>query len=219
MPLRPLVEWVRARLARARGWLARGRTAPPEPQPDSNAVVDSVAPETLPGHLVLRLSSNSKWRNTDTGARRQLEDVLPQFHLRPGEAGLSFYRVNGEEEIAHIAALYSLTLRDSPAHFEYVQIPLADLSRFSLSPRPVPEHHPYLSERHFEADAPSAEDCRLLAAAFWGSKNLKIGRVTLPILVDYVVTNDIDAQVETASRWREHLRKHRAKPPKRGGPA
>lgn len=185
----------------------RGKASPPE-SAVSVPPTQAAAPQQF---LVLRVSSIGRWKNPENGAKLPLDEALSQFRLRPNEEGLSFYCVGSEDEIPRLAVLWSLTLRDSPGHFDYVQIPIGDLSPFQLEPRPVVDHHTYLSERHYELTRPTEEDCQRVAMAFHGSPNQKVERLAQGRIVELAIAQNLDSSVETSPNWMKLLKRQRDK--------
>lgn len=112
--------------------------------------------EFQPG-LFLRIAKAQRWQSDESANLPTVESAIRDLKLRPEENGLSLYRLHKEDEADQLACVYSLTLRDNPAHFEYVLFPAEVLSGYSVNPVPLPEHPQFLSQRHYEIFEPSEE--------------------------------------------------------------
>lgn len=91
-------------------------------------------------YLFLRIAKKQRWElDNETGKLPTVEEAVKDLKLRPEEKGLSLYRLHNKDEADELACIYSVTLRDNPAHFEYVLFPDDILLGYQVAPVPVPE--------------------------------------------------------------------------------
>jgi hypothetical protein len=159
----------------------------------------------------LRIAKAERWQHAETGKAPTVEDAVTDLKLRPGEKGLSLYKLRKEGEADELACVYSLALRDNPAHFEYVFFPASVLSGYQVDPVPVPEHPRFLSERHYEIPEPSEEQLLQLAGRILGSPGKKVQRITRQQIVDFAVQHGLleteELRGRVGVRWRKLIEK------------
>jgi len=164
----------------------------------------------------VRLAKVQRWQHEGNGNTSTVEKAVADLKLRPGEKALSLYRLRKEGEIGELACVYSLTLRDNPAHFEYVLFPASVLSGYRVDPVSVPEHPRLLSERHHEIPDPSEEELLRLAERIFGSPGKKVGRITRRQIVDFAVQHSLLETEELRDRightWRKLIEKKKGIP-------
>ena len=103
--------------------------------------------------LLLRVGRRARW-----SADRRAEDpehvveAALDLTLAPDEAGLSVYRVEGDEDSREVALRYALTSRKKVDHMDYLVFPSGLATSLGLSVKPVPAQglDPELNARHHE---------------------------------------------------------------------
>jgi hypothetical protein len=165
----------------------------------------------------LRIVKVQRWQHDETGKSPMAADAAVDLMLRPGEKGLSLYRLRKEDEADELASVFSLTLRDNPTHFEYVLFPASVLSGYRVAPVPVLDHPSFLSDRHHEIQDPSKEQLLRLAERILGSPGKKVRRIMKQQIVNFAVQQGLLERKElrgrVGERWRALIeKKGRAEP-------
>jgi hypothetical protein len=91
-------------------------------------------------HVFLRIAKVKLWESNEAGDPPTAENAVAGLSLRDEEKCLSLYRLGHENEVAQLACIYSLALRDNPDHFQYVLFPESILSGYSVIHSADPDH-------------------------------------------------------------------------------
>lgn len=132
-----------------------------------------------------------------------MQDLL----LRDGETGLSVYRVEDEAAAARLAALFSVTLRFSPARIDYLLIDEGMLvPPTQLASIPMPDQHPSLGPYHCEILGLDEHISRQLAGRILASKPPVLWLEEKQIAAHAAVTHQDPVLVPLVrERWRKRL--------------
>lgn len=162
-------------------------------------------------YFFLRIGKASRWEQSETGELPAVEEAAKDLELRPQEQGLSIYRLDHEGEIMNLATVYSLTLRDNPAHFECVIFPASLLSGYIIDAVPEPSHLPFLSDRHHEILNSSKQTPSQLAELILNSPDKKVQRVKRQEIVDFAIKHELleknDFLARVSDKWRKLIEK------------
>jgi len=166
-------------------------------------------------HVFLRIAKVKLWESNEAGDPPTAESAVAGLSLRSGEKCLSLYRLGHESEVAQLACIFSLTLRDKPDHFQYVLFPEKILSGCRVNRSIVPEHPCFLSERHFEIVEPSEEQLLQLADRILNSQEKKVGKIMKQDIVAFAVQHNMSENEELKGRigdkWRKLIENKKAR--------
>ena len=129
---------------------------------------------------VLRVGRKARWDvDRDASDPGQVAEAAEDLRLGPGEAGLSVFRIDEEDEIREVGLRFALTCRRKPEHLDFVLFPEDLATELGLSVRPtsVAGLHPYLNDRHHEILGLTDELRMRLAAAILGREDRRVGRI------------------------------------------
>jgi hypothetical protein len=129
---------------------------------------------------VLRVGRKARWEvDRDPSDPGQVAAAAEDLRLGPGEAGLSIFRIDEEDEVRGVGVRYALTCRRKPEHLDYVLFPeeLATDLGLTVTPTSAAGLHPYLNDRHYEILGLTEELRLRLAAAILGREDRRVGRI------------------------------------------
>ena len=135
---------------------------------------------------VLRVGRKARWEvDRDASDPGQVAEAAEDLRLGPGEAGLSIFRIDEEDEVREIGVRYALTCRRKPEHLDYVLFPedLATDLGLTVTPTSTAGLHPYLNDRHYEILGLTEELRLRLAAAILGREDRRVGRIRVKALI------------------------------------
>jgi hypothetical protein len=162
-------------------------------------------------YFFLRIGKAQRWEQNETGELPTVEEAAKDLELRPQERGLSIYRLDHKDEITDLAALYSLTLRDNPAHFECVIFPASLLLDYRIEAVPEPKHLSFLSDRHHEILDSSEQTPLQLAELILNSPDKKVQRIRRQEIVDFAIKHKLleknDFLARVSNKWRKMIEK------------
>jgi hypothetical protein len=126
--------------------------------------------------------TKNRWLNRRADDSAHVDAAARDISLRPGEDGLSLYRVDDEEDGKRVGTLfgvYKKQVRGRADHVDYILIPADSFTGLGLSVLPVPDPAlgPELSERHHEVRGMTASLSRRLAAILLEEKRFQLGHV------------------------------------------
>jgi hypothetical protein len=130
--------------------------------------------------LVLRVGRKARWEGDlpadDPG---RISQATLDLQLGPDEAGLSVFRVEGEDETVEVAVRFALTCRERPAHVDFVVFPaeLATVLGLTVALVPIEGLDPALNARHHEIIGLTPELSSRLAASILATPERRVGRV------------------------------------------
>jgi hypothetical protein len=130
--------------------------------------------------LLLRVGRLARWgadRRADD--RRHVDEAVVDLTLSPDEAGLSVYRIAGDEDAREVALRFALTSRQEVQHMDYLVFPseLATSLGLSITFVPIQGLEPQLNARHLEIAGLTPELVRQLAAAILASNERRVARI------------------------------------------
>jgi hypothetical protein len=130
--------------------------------------------------LLLRVGRRARWDATRRADDREhVDDAARDLTLAPDEAGLSVYRVEGDEDAREVALRYALTGRRKIEHMDYVVFPSELAISLGLSVNFVPAQglDPQLNARHHEIIGLTPDLERQLAASILASNERRVVRI------------------------------------------
>jgi hypothetical protein len=135
-----------------------------------------------------KVASREHWTPGALTETEALTRASKDLSLRPGEAGLSVFRVEDEPEGGRVADLFALTCMRKPQDLTYLLIPEECLRAIdglvvSLAPMPV-ELCPYLSERHHLVNGLTETRSEQIAQTVLGDSRRRVARVRWRSLKD-----------------------------------
>jgi hypothetical protein len=162
--------------------------------------------------LLLRVGRRARW-GTDRRADDPVHvvEAARDLTLSPDEAGLSVYRVEGDEDSREVALRYALTVRGKIAHMDYLVFPseLATSLGLSVIFVPTQEQDPKLNARHHEIIGLTPELELRLAGSILASEQRRIVRIRdrdLPELGAELCRRDPELKKSLIGEWATILR-------------
>jgi hypothetical protein len=131
---------------------------------------------------LLRGVAKNRWQDRGADDPAHVAAAAKDLSLRPGEDGLSLFRVDDEEDgrqVATLLGVYKTLERGRSDHVDYLLIPSDAFATLGLSVVPVPDPvlGPELSGRHREAKGLTDAISLNLAAILLGEKRVRLGRI------------------------------------------
>jgi hypothetical protein len=162
--------------------------------------------------VILRIATLGRWlpqRVADNSER--VERAARDLVRKPGEPGLSVYRVGTEDEERQVAVRFAVTLRSARSdHLDYIVFPAELAEDLGLTVAHVPQEgiDPYLSERHFEILGLTPALTQKLAAAILSAAGHRVERLNkraVPLLAVELCRLDPSLRGFLAEGWPEIL--------------
>ncbi len=131
---------------------------------------------------LLRCARKNRWHSRSPDDPLDVAEAAKDLSLRPGEAGLSLFEVEDDEDGRRIATLFgvhrTLTFGRSD-HVDYLLVPAGVFASFGLTIAAAadPRLGPQLSERHREANVVTNATGISLAAAILKDGRFKVERI------------------------------------------
>lgn len=142
--------------------------------------------------------------SNDDDVKKAAEDMM----LRPTETGLSLYKVDTEQEAAKVAAYFVFTRRKpkAPEPIDFLLIPSQCFREVGVRPRLVPDDHlhPFLSERHCEAEGLDYAGSIRLTKSILGNPARTVKRLKpseLVIILPDLIAEDPSLQGNIGGDW------------------
>jgi hypothetical protein len=135
--------------------------------------------------LLVRIGRKGRWVGSDSSADTAVKDLS----LRPGEAGLSVYKVESLNEAVNIAKIHAPTARNKVDKIDFILFEesiIAEVEGLELR-QSDSNLHPELSSVHHEIYGLSSSRARLLAEAILGG-SFDVKRISEADLVESVKT-------------------------------
>jgi hypothetical protein len=135
--------------------------------------------------LLVRIGRKGRWVGSDSSADTAVKDLS----LRPGEAGLSVYKVESLNEAVNIAKIHAPTARNKVDKIDFILFEesiIAEVEGLELR-QSDSNLHPELSSVHHEIYGLSSSRARLLAEAILGG-SFDVNRISEADLVESVKT-------------------------------
>jgi hypothetical protein len=134
---------------------------------------------------LLRGVVKARWLDRVAGDPAHVAAAARDLGLRPGEDGLSMFRVDDEEDGRRVATLlgaYKSLIRGRSDHVDYILVFSEVFAGFGLSIVPVPDPPlgPELSGRHREVKGITDAISLRLAAVLLEEKRFRLGRIPRP---------------------------------------
>jgi hypothetical protein len=129
---------------------------------------------------LLRIGRLRRWSlDRDAGRPEDVAEAARDLSLDVGEAGLSVFRVEDEDETREVVVRFALTCRPKPQHLDFVVFPSELVSHLGLDIAPVPREdlEPFLSARHHEIAGLTPVLALHLAAAILGCVGRQVERI------------------------------------------
>jgi hypothetical protein len=162
--------------------------------------------------LILRIGTRGRWLpKSVVDESKRVELAVRDLARKPGEPGLSVYRVDAEDEERQVAVRFAVTLRSARSeHLDYIVFPAEVAEGLGLTVAHVPQEgiDPYLSERHFEILGLTPELTRVLAAAILAvaaRRVERLGKREIPLLASELCRRDPSLRRFLAEGWSETL--------------
>lgn len=135
--------------------------------------------------LLVRIGRKGRWVGSDSSADTAVKDLS----LRPGEAGLSVYKIESLNEAVNIAKIHAPTARNKVDKIDFILFEesiIAEVEGLELR-QSDSNLHPELSSVHHEIYGLSSSRARLLAEAILGG-SFDVNRISEADLVESVKT-------------------------------
>jgi hypothetical protein len=135
--------------------------------------------------LLVRIGRKGRWVGSDSSTDTAVKDLS----LRPGEAGLSVYKVESLNEAVNIAKIHAPTARNKVDKIDFVLFEesiIAEVEGLELR-QSDSNLHPELLSAHHEIYGLSSGRARLLAEAILGG-SFDVKRISEADLVESVKT-------------------------------
>jgi hypothetical protein len=135
--------------------------------------------------LLVRIGRKSRWVGSDSSADTAVKDLS----LRPGEAGLSVYKIESLNEAVNIAKIHAPTARNKVDKIDFILFEesiIAEVEGLELR-QSDSSLHPELSSVHHEIYGLNSSRARLLAEAILGG-SFDVKRISEADLVESVKT-------------------------------
>jgi hypothetical protein len=131
---------------------------------------------------LLRGVRRNRWQGRSADDPAHVAAAARDLSLRPGEDGLSLFRVDDEDDgrrVATLLGVYKTLERGQSDHVDYILIPSDVFAALGLSVVPVPDPAlgPELAERHREAKGITDPIGVQLAAILLDEQRVQLGRI------------------------------------------
>jgi hypothetical protein len=131
---------------------------------------------------LLRGVRKNRWEGRGADDPAHVAAAARDLSLRPGEDGLSLFRVDDEQDgrrVATLLGVYKALERGQSDHVDYILIPSDVFATLGLSIVPVPDPAlgPELSDRHREAKGITDVISVKLAATLLSEQRVQLGRI------------------------------------------